>query len=80
MDNIAEVKAADYDMLANGGLDDIRLAQHKSVNVRMRHTPRTCNNIAHGLAAIAFEDNLACTWLDNPTLYSQSSSDDQVHS
>ncbi|KAL6217476.1 hypothetical protein ACLB2K_010693 [Fragaria x ananassa] len=64
---VAEVKTPDYELLANGGIvDDIRLVQQKLMNVCLKHTPRTCNIIAHRLAAIAFKDNLTCTWLDYP--------------
>ena len=67
LEAIAEIKAPDHELLANGGIIDyIKHLCNSMVNVSLVHTPRTCNGIAHRLAAIGFDDNLAAIWVDNP--------------
>ncbi|KAL6194051.1 hypothetical protein ACLB2K_035135 [Fragaria x ananassa] len=67
LEAIAEIKAPDHELLANGGIiDDVKHLCNSIVNVSLVHTPRTCNGIAHRLAAIGFDDNLAAIWVDNP--------------
>ncbi|XP_062021145.1 uncharacterized protein LOC133737643 [Rosa rugosa] len=60
MEAIAEIQCRDHTFLANGGLiDDIKHAAAQVHSIQIRHTPRSCNRVAHRLAAIGFEASIS---------------------
>ena len=64
MEAIAEACAPDYDLLANGAIiDDIKQTWSHLNNVKLQHCPRSCNAVAHRLAATGFESCSGTTWI-----------------
>ncbi|XP_062005807.1 uncharacterized protein LOC133722984 [Rosa rugosa] len=61
---VAEIQCDDHSLLENGGLiDDIKQVWHQLEGIQLMHTPRSCNGVAHRLAAIGFELEHASVWL-----------------
>ncbi|XP_062007070.1 uncharacterized protein LOC133724375 [Rosa rugosa] len=61
---ITEIQSPDHSCLANGGLiDDIKQVCHQLEGIQLIHTPRSCNGVAHRLAALGFEASHASVWL-----------------
>ncbi|XP_062028683.1 uncharacterized protein LOC133744623 [Rosa rugosa] len=65
MEAVYEANCTNYALLANGGLvDDIQAMWSRLQGVTICHTPRTCNAVAHRLAALGFEATIGEVWFD----------------
>ncbi|XP_062005870.1 uncharacterized protein LOC133723052 [Rosa rugosa] len=63
MEAIQEIHCPDYELLANGSIvDDIHRTWGKLKGVHFDYTPRSCNRVAHRLAAIGFEATQDVVW------------------
>ncbi|XP_062020952.1 uncharacterized protein LOC133737412 [Rosa rugosa] len=70
MEAVSEANCRNYDLLANGGIvDDIHEVWSRLQGVTISHTPRTCNVVAHRLAALGFENPIGAVWFDQAPSY-----------
>ncbi|XP_062028333.1 uncharacterized protein LOC133744209 [Rosa rugosa] len=70
MEAVSEANCRNYDMLANGGIvDDINEVWSRLQGVTISHTLRTCNAVAHRLAALGFENPIGAVGFDQAPSY-----------